>query len=827
LVNARLPRGLALLLACAAAAQEKLTVVGPEPALLRLGDVARVDLRIDDPQGELREIAVPRVDGLRVRVTGPSRLTEQSIVGGRIAQRITATWHVELQPTREGAFVVPPFPVWTGSREQQTRELRLDVQRDLRGADLGHLEVTVAPTRVYVHEPIRIRVEAAVQQAVRLAQEQASNGQAYWALEVQASWLREFPGAEPIELPRPVGELAAVVDNGKLALSTVDAADRDGRRWTRFRFDRAFLPTRAGTIELSAPSMRFHVLTRDGGRDVFGLPRRGATEQYFVTGKPLTIEVLPIPEKGRPTPYYGAVGRFAIEAALDRDSVKQGGSVKLTLTVTGEGNLEFLRLPPVDALPGFHKLGQAETARDANKVAVTYDLLVAGADVREVPPIEWNWFDTTPGVERFVTAATKALPLTVLPLANGESLPPLPDDVRAVTPGVDDVFDLPALDGAPRRLARPHAWQQWLAALAPWAVALLGALAFRRWRARAADVTGQRARQAARTCRRALANGTEPLDALAGYLGDRLGVAAAAVIAPDLAARLVAAGLAAADAASVAAAIERGTAARYGGGAPLTATDVEQQLARLERTRFGVASVFPVLLALAAIAAAPSRARAQQPDLDAAVAAYRARDYAVADAAFARAFTATGDRRLLQARGNCAFRQGDLPRALWAYESARLALPRDPELLANVRLVRARLGVPEQEQGLVAQLTGARGALTPAEQLGLGGMCMVLAAASFVLGWHRPAARWVGGLLLLPGLLWTAVPAIAGTAAPAAIALQPLQLTSEPRAGLEPVATVRPGVAVELLGGSDGSFVRVRAGERVGYAARELVAVIE
>ena len=143
---------------------------------------------------------------------------------------------------------------------------------------------------------------------------------------------------------------------------------RGGDRWQRFSFDRAFLPTRLGKIELSAPTLRYQELQREGQQDLFGRPRGRLSDNFYVYGKPLTIEVLPIPEAGRPTPYYGAVGRFRIDAALDKDTVTVGSSVKLTVTVTGRGNFEFLRLPPLDELEGFHKLGQTETSREADKV---------------------------------------------------------------------------------------------------------------------------------------------------------------------------------------------------------------------------------------------------------------------------------------------------------------------------------------------------------------------------------------------------------------------------------------------------------------------------
>ncbi|MGB3968095.1 MAG: BatD family protein, partial [Planctomycetota bacterium] len=468
-----------------AAAQEKLVVSGPDPGVLRLGDAARAEIRIVDPQGTPREFRLPEVDGVRLRLFGPSQQMEQRYDGRTSTTKVTLSWTVELLPVREGTFVVPPFAIWTGTREQTTRELRLEVRKDLRGAELGYLDVVVEPRRVYVHEPIRVRFDAGVQHGLRLVQEQVPTNQGfvvYQDLEVQASWLDDFPAGERIELGQPTGDTAIVRQGNTLVrVGHADDHQRDGQRWQRFVFERAFLPTRSGKVQLAAPTLRYQVVRANARRDVFGLPRGGAGEQFYVFGKPVEIEVLPIPEAGRPTPYYGAVGRFTIEAALDRDRVRVGSSVKLTLTVRGQGNLEFLRLPPLDELPGFHKLGQAEARRDADKVAVTYDLVPLSVDVVQVPAIAWNFFDTTPGTEAFVAVSTVALPLSVQPLANGETLAPLPEAApKPVTPGVDDIFDLPAFDGPPAVVTPVAGWMLWCAALGPWAVALLGAFVRRR-----------------------------------------------------------------------------------------------------------------------------------------------------------------------------------------------------------------------------------------------------------------------------------------------------------------------------------------------------------
>ncbi|MBL8749169.1 MAG: BatD family protein [Planctomycetes bacterium] len=819
-----------LTVASTALAQEKLEIEGPVPATLRLGDSARVTIRVEGRGADPRTPTLPVVAGLRMQISPPSRSSYTFFDGRTMTERVGVEYQLTLQPTQEGEFVVPPFTIWTGTRDQSTKELRLDVRRDLRGEDLAWLDVKVEPQRVYVHEPIRVTVDFGVQQGLRLVQDRLSNGQIYTDVEVQAPWLVDFPGGEPIEPPRPPGELAIVVLQRTPVLATREGShERNGERWQRFTFERSFLPTRLGRIELSAPMLRYHRLVREGQPDIFGGRRGQQSDNFFVYGKPITLDVLPIPEAGRPTPYYGAVGRFTIAATLDKDTVRVGNSVKLTLTVRGDGNFEFLRLPPLDQIEGFHKLGQAEAVRDADKVVVTYDLTPLSVDVKAVPPIAWNWFDTTPGVEKFVEVKTASLPLHVTPLANGETLAPLPEAAtKAVTAGVDDVFDLPPLDGPPRVRVEPAPWQRWAALLGPWVLVASAMFALSVARRRSANPAAVRARAAGRHCERALQDGVDPVSALADYLGARVGVPGAAMIAPDLHDRLVRAGVDAALVDEVVRLVERGTAARYGGGAGVAVDEVRVVVGRLERLRFGVATLLPLLVfAFAALGAAAGPALAQEPAPQSAEAAYRAKDWAAAERLFAERYEATGDRRLLRARGNCFYRAGDLPRALWAFESARLGDPRDPELLANLRLVRTKLEVDDTEAGFVAELTALRDGMTTTERLVVGAACMLVAAVCLLLGYRRVGLRWVGAFALAPGLFFAIDLLWLGPARPPrAIALQKIAVVSEPRADLVPVATLRAGVAVEVLGGDSGSFVRVRVGDKSGYAPSADVAVV-
>lgn len=202
-------------LAAVAAAQEKLSVQGPNPATVRLGDASTVILRIDGRTANPRAPKLPTVEGLTLELSAPSTSSRSFFDGRNLTEQMTVAYQLTLRPQREGSFVVPPFSIWTGTREQSTEELRLDVRRDLKGEELGWISVSVEPLRAYVHEPLRVHVDFGIQQGLRLVQD-VFDRYRYLDVEVQAPWLKEFPGGEPIALPEPEGDVRLVVGNRQL-----------------------------------------------------------------------------------------------------------------------------------------------------------------------------------------------------------------------------------------------------------------------------------------------------------------------------------------------------------------------------------------------------------------------------------------------------------------------------------------------------------------------------------------------------------------------------------------------------------------------------------
>ena len=818
-----------LAMAILTAQDGELRVRGPSPGVVRLGDQARVELTVEG-DAKAGGLVLPKVDGLTLQAFGPSRQEQSYFDGRRMTHSIQTTWTVVVQPQREGKFAIPPLQIEIDGKPQRTQTLAVEAVRDVTGDKYGFLKVQVAKQRVYVHEPIRVTFDYGIDATLSPVRGRAQGGQQYYDIELTAPWLDAPDGAVVIEEAKqktPPGETLSLVGNRKLLEVVYEKGyERQGRPYHHFVLERSYLPLRVGTLKLDGPMLRFQVASGRNQRSLFDPFFEEANgTNYYVYARPLEVEVLPIPEQGRPMPYLGAVGRFAIVAKCEQPRIKQGAVLRLTFAIRGEGNLEFLGVPALDDWKGLHLLGKKEE-RTKESVTVTYDLRVVAADVKEIPPITYSWFDTTPGVEKFTTEKTAAIPIEVVPLQPGEGLAPSAgSESKAVTPGVDDIFDIKSLAGGPAvvlaRAPSPSTAALWL--VLPWLGLATLAYGWRKLMLRRSDERGRRVRGARRRCEASLASG-DAHGALVGFLADRFDLTESAVIAPDLARVLVAKGAEPELAARLSALVERGLAARYGGGGGVSSDEVRRVVGEVEATRTSLASPTTVAT-LCAFLALCGFARAQEQD---AVSAYRKGDYAQAATLFAKAVAEPGaDRRLHYDLGNSLYRSGKLAAALHAYECARLAMPRDPELNANIALVKKKLDLVSQEgESFATALTALREALTPLERFWCALLCGTLAAATIVFG--RRGLRWLGLVLLAPFTLFALEVLLLGPRrAQAAIVLVPeSSLVAEPRRGLTPILQLKAGVSVDLLSQGQG-WARVGIAGKFGYLPQPEIAVVE
>ncbi len=191
--------------------------------------------------------------------------------------------------------------------------------------------------------------------------------------------------------------------------------------------DYVLFPTQPGTFTINPSVLVANVMVksnRNSGTPSFFNDPFFSSDSYTpvrTASNPVTIEVMPLPLYQGKHPFSGLVGRFEIEAAMDKTSLKAGESATLTLRISGSGNI-------MDAgLPLFDMDQEAFKTYDDNPVE-TVTLTGKGYEGEKVfkkavvpvnpgnyviPPVILVYFDAK--AEIYKEVSTREIPLTVTP----------------------------------------------------------------------------------------------------------------------------------------------------------------------------------------------------------------------------------------------------------------------------------------------------------------------------------------------------------------------------------------------------------------------------
>ena len=72
-----------------------------------------------------------------------------------------------------------------------------------------------------------------------------------------------------------------------------------------------------------------------------------------LSSQTLTLEVKNLPENGKPASFAGAVGNYSFKSDIDKTELSTNEAVTITLTVSGTGNVELLKMPEPVFPPDF------------------------------------------------------------------------------------------------------------------------------------------------------------------------------------------------------------------------------------------------------------------------------------------------------------------------------------------------------------------------------------------------------------------------------------------------------------------------------------------
>ena len=798
-----------------------------------------------------------------VQYLGPS--SQVSIVNGSMSSSVTH--HFSVRASAAGRVTLGPITVTVGGKRYDAGTVTLDVvagKPGAAGANAGNpagnqlrLELSAPRTTVYVHERLPIRVKLMVG-SIRVSDVQYPTvGGDGFALEKLA---------EPDQRQEQTPE------------GTFQVLD----------FATVLTPLRSGTVTVGPAEMTLTMMVRNRGAGrgfdrFFTDPFFGGEQRRLeVTSDPLTLNVQPLPEVGKPADFSSAVGTFDFDVKAAPLDVAAGDPVTVKLTMRGTGSLENVTPPTIAARAGLRVYPPQQTnagsapAAAANVQERTFEQVVIPeqAGAAELPALRFSYFDPTSGT--YKTATHPAIPLTVTPRAAGSApshvvgaAPPV-QPPKPETLGHDLVFikdtpgELRPIDAHLYRSVGFFAFQ--LAPIAAW----IGVVMFDRRRRRLhGDAGYARFTRAGREVRVALASakdalrpGNEPLfydavaRALTDYLGAKLQLPPGGVSAETVATQLAQRGVPTEVGDQLRDLLGYCEQVRF---APSSAGDGDMQrtldradalVRALERERrlgppLAAMLVAGVLAGLAAATAlVPAAARAADPGAETPQtlffrgnAAYGDEHYADAIAAYEKVLaTGVASGNLYFNLGNAYLKNGDVGHAVLAYERARRRIPRDPDLHANLGYAREKSG-DDAATPLWARLAFPLASRMSSDEL-------LVAASGCFTGMLVAliVARLVGGAARAGrGVAAAAAAALALTASSAVYRLATVDLPTfavvvaatdtdvrfEPSPNGTAHFASKPGAVLRVLGAREGWAQVARADGNRGWIAREAIATVE
>lgn len=488
-----------------------------------------------------------------------------TIINGRMS-RVSHHGYVfnyGLTPKRDGRLLVPALTVTVDNHPYQTQPLFILAKKPVESAELK-LRLSLDKSRAYVGEPLTLTVTWYIGKDVNgfnfnlpvLADPRFSISDGPKTIINPAQ-------ANVVRIPVPGGEVLAEKANGSL----------DGQNYLTVSFTKTLTAKQAGNFTLPQATVSCQTVSgrRPGGRDPFGgmMPddffgrsRQVLRTEVAASNEP-SLEVLPLPEQGRPADFSGLVGAYSLAVSASPTKVKVGDPITLSIQIAGPA-VAAASLPPLEKElgPNDFKVPGEMAPGEGSAVLKTFTQTVRArhAGVRQVPSLRLNYFNPTSG--QYETAASRPVALEV-----SEAKVVTAQDAEGTEPGAAQKKELKTVKGGinynyegPEVLAvqTPPGFAGldagWIALLAaPPGLFMLALLTTLVARQRRKDPAGRAARQAYRHLAATLAGlakqgGTEQAYqalglAMRDYLGAKLRRASASLTYADAEPLLIKAGV--------------------------------------------------------------------------------------------------------------------------------------------------------------------------------------------------------------------------------------------------------------------------------------------
>jgi hypothetical protein len=363
-----------------------------------------------------------------------------NIINGKTTQSVTTVMTYTLTATRPGRLQIPSLTVEVDGKTYRTNPLSVNIIRP-GTTDQLDLEVALSQQRCYVGQPVIMTVKFFIS---------ADVGNFQFNIPVFIG--DDFYIEEP-DVSDPQAKLYRL-NAGTTVMVSQNRVVHNNKDSILLSFSKVLIPKRSGKIAIEPSSVSAAVAVgRTRSRDPFDSFFGGQTQyrRFMVNSEPVELEVLPLPEEGKPAQFYGLVGQYTISASATPRKVNVGDPITLTIKIGGGKYLKPVQWPALEQLPSLaanFKIPsqKASPAIDNGFKVFTQTIRAKNDKVTEIPSIPLAYFDAEQG--KYITAQTEPIKLEVAPtkiLTNadleGSDFAPVNREIEAIKKGLSANYE--------------------------------------------------------------------------------------------------------------------------------------------------------------------------------------------------------------------------------------------------------------------------------------------------------------------------------------------------------------------------------------------------
>ncbi len=403
---------------------------------ISLGEEFSIQIRVDGSQS-IDSLRIENADKFSLSNRGTS--TSVQIINGKASTSKTINY--SLYSKKEGSFTVGPVVAVIDGKEYKSDVLNLEVLAD--GASVNS-------------NPNQGKGSSSVDDHKGPAKEKRDKN---FLIEGFVNKKDPFVGEQIIytfrlyyrvEISNPKISLPKFKDFWKEELGEGRSYRKvvKGKEWKVYEVNYALFPTKPGKVTVPGSTFLGDIYIRDGsgrGRgsgslfDMFDDPFFGGgfgrRKRVSLRTKDLEIEAKPLPQEGKPKNFSGLIGDFKVISRVDKDSLRQGESTTLTLTVQGSGNVFDAKLDEKE-ITGFKiykdkpvlKIQRSKKGVFGKRV---FKMALVPQDIgeKQIPAFNLSYFDPLSGV--YKATSTRPIMVKILKAESGDE-----EKVNLVSPGL-------------------------------------------------------------------------------------------------------------------------------------------------------------------------------------------------------------------------------------------------------------------------------------------------------------------------------------------------------------------------------------------------------